>query len=997
MNPTKKSSKSTKEKAGLSASKVDTFPIVGIGASAGGLAAFEAFFSGMPVNSDPGMAFVLVQHLAPDHKSILAELVRRYTRMQVFEVEDGMRVEVNCAYIIPPNRDMAFLNGNLQLLDPAQPHGRRLPIDYFFSTLAEDLHDQAIGIILSGTGSDGTLGARAIKAQGGMVMAQTPESTEFDGMPRSAIATGVVDYELKPADMAAQLIAYVTHASQKPLKIDKVVPVDAFNSLQKIFVLLRTQTGHDFSEYKPSTIHRRIERRLAIQQITTIESYVKYLQKNPIEVEALFHDLLIGVTNFFRDIDAFKALEDQVIPRLFVGRPAGKFIRVWSTGCSTGEEAYSVAILLLEQMEKLKGKFVIQIFATDIDSRAISTARAGVYPVSVAADISPERLSRFFTLESDGSAYRIHKSVRDLVIFSEQDMIKDPPFSRLDLIICRNVLIYLEAGLQRKLIPLFHYALNTPGYLFLGTSEGVGDSTDLFEAVDRKSKLYMSKPSEHRRLPDSRNRFLLRLEHASVVDRVEEKQKPKTKLSVRELTEQALLKQLAQAGALVNAAGDILYLHGRTGLYLEPPPGESGTNNIIKMAREGLRPALSMALRDAILKNATMSNVGLHVKTNGHYSLVNLTVCPLSVVLPAAPGAALYLVILEESQLVVDNGNSKAKTKTGSASLATAARIAALEQELRAKDEFLQNTQEELEGSNEELKSSNEEMQSVNEELQSSNEELETSKEELQSVNEELATVNNELQTKVTDLSHLNNDMNNLLAGTGIATVFVDHRLFILRFTPTVSQIMNLIASDVGRPINHIVSNLVGYSDLVPDVQSVLNTLTPVEKHVQALDGKWYAMGIRPYRTLENVIEGAVITFTDISEIKLAEETLEKANNLMRLATVVRDSNDAIILQDLTGRILAWNPGAVRLYGFSENEGLKLNSRDRIPEDIQQEAREQLIQASKSSLLSPLLTKRLHKNGTLINVSVVASALTDESGKTYAISTTERQTDNAAG
>jgi two-component system CheB/CheR fusion protein len=467
-----------------------SFPIVGIGASAGGLSAFEAFFSGMPADIDPGMAFVLVQHLAPDHKSILAELIRRYTRMQVFEVEDGMPVRVNCAYIIPPNHDMAFLNGTLQLLEPSEPRGRRLPIDFFFRSLAQDQHQLAIGIVLSGTGSDGTLGVRAIKGEAGMVMVQSPESTEFDGMPRSAIATGLVDWELPPAAMPAQLIAYVAHAfGEHSALIAEQTPSNE-NALKKIFILLRAQTGHDLSQYKTNTINRRIVRRMAVHQLESIEDYVRYLQKTPAEVDALFRDLLIGVTSFFRDPQAFQALEEQVIPQIFDNHPPGSVIRVWSTGCSTGEEAYSIAILLQERMEALKQGWTLQVFASDIDRHAIAAARAAVYPASIAADISPQRLARFFTAEADGGAYRINKSIRDLLVFSEHDLLRDPPFSRLDLISCRNLLIYLGAELQKSIIPLFHYALNPFGMLFLGTSESVGGFFDLFSVLDRKAKIY---------------------------------------------------------------------------------------------------------------------------------------------------------------------------------------------------------------------------------------------------------------------------------------------------------------------------------------------------------------------------------------------------------------------------------------------------------------------------------------------------------------------------
>ncbi|KAB2643174.1 MAG: chemotaxis protein CheR, partial [Verrucomicrobia bacterium] len=447
------------------------FPVVGIGASAGGLAAFEAFFSGLPA-ADPGMAFVLVQHLDPNHKSILADLIRRYTRLPVFEVEDGLVVRPNCVYVIPPGHDLALLNGALQLLEPTEPRGLRLPIDFFFRSLAQEQRERAIGIVLSGTGSDGTQGVRAIKGEGGMVMAQNPASTEFDGMPRSAIGTGVVDYELLPAEMPESLIAYAKHAFGK-LPKSAILPVPKVeNALKKIFILLRAQTGHDFSQYKPSTIGRRIERRMAVHQIEGIDGYVKYLQQTPAEVEALFRDMLIGVTGFFRDPEVFQVLEEKVIPALFAGKSPGAVIRVWIAGCSTGEEAYSLAMLLVEHMEAIKASFTVQLFATDIDSRAIATARVGRYPVSIAADLSPERLARFFT--ADGGGYRIHKSIRDLLVFSEQDVIKEPPFSKLDLLSCRNLLIYLGAELQKKLIPLFHFALKPDGWLFLGTSEGVG-------------------------------------------------------------------------------------------------------------------------------------------------------------------------------------------------------------------------------------------------------------------------------------------------------------------------------------------------------------------------------------------------------------------------------------------------------------------------------------------------------------------------------------------
>ncbi len=1087
------------------------FPIVGVGASAGGLAAFEAFFSGMPADKDPNMAFVLVQHLAPDHKSILTELVRRYTRMQVSEAEDGVVVQPNCAYIIPPNRDMAFLNGTLQLLEPSSPRGQRLPIDFFFRSLAQDQHERAICIVLSGTGSDGTQGLRAVKAEGGMVMAQNPESTEYDGMPRSAINTGLVDFILPAAEMPVHLIAYAAHAfGHSAQTLTPPIPKveDAF---KKIFVLLRSQTGHDFSQYKQNTIKRRVERRMAVHQIAELSSYVRFLQRTPVEVEALFRDLLIGVTNFFRDPEAFSALETLVIPGLFTDKMSGGVIRAWICGCSTGEEAYSVAILLQEQMERLKTSIKIQLFATDIDSRAIDFSRSGVYSASIAADVSPERLARFFTLENDGSSYRINKTIRDLLVFSEHDVNKDPTFSKLDLICCRNLLIYLNADLQKKLIPLFHYSLNPGGILFLGTSETTGDFTYLFSVLDRQQKLYQRKedPSAIQHIPQGRFSRIL-TENGTI----QKHAAPSSggKISLKETTEQILLQHYAPTSVLVSERGEILYIHGSTGRYLEMVSGEP-TMNILKMAREGLKRELSTALHSTVKYRNPVERQGLKVKTNGSFSVVNLTILPVPPTADSITELTLYLVVLEE-------GMEADKLLPSAASAGTLVEqpdettndrdvlVIRLKQELRANEEYLQSANEELETSNEELKSSNEEMQSVNEELQSTNEELETSKEELQSVNEELATVNTELQTKVFDLSRANNDMNNLLAGTGVGTVFVDFKLLIQRFTPSITQVINLILSDVGRPVGHIVSNLVAYHTLTEDIKSVLDSLIPKEVEVQNKEGAWFLLRIRPYRTLENVIEGAVVTFFDISEIKQTREALSKAhqaiqtmldsitdgllvldhkwiytycsekgaellgmrskdligncvwdlfplakgskfdeyyhraaetgqtahfeeyypeplnkwfechcfpspdglsvyfhdiserkrveewlktaNDQLRLAVVVRDAHDAIVLQDMGGRIIAWNPAAVRMYGWSESEALAINIRDLIPEKLQKQDVERIQQLGRKDIIEPYRTQRIAKDGSVKEVWLTATALVNEEGQVYAIATSER-------
>jgi two-component system CheB/CheR fusion protein len=970
------------------------FPIVGIGASAGGLAAFEAFFSGMPADKEPGMAFVLVQHLAPDHHSILTDLVRRYTRMQVFEITDGVAVQPNCVYIIPPNRDMALLNGVLHLLEPGSPRGQRLPIDFFFRSLAQDQREQAICIILSGTGSDGTLGLRAVKGEGGLVMVQSPESTEYDGMPRSAIATGLVDVALLPAEMPNYLISYAAHAAERNNRSQTPQLPTSEDALKKIFILLRIQTGHDFSQYKRNTIKRRLERRMIVQQITDLDVYVRFLQQTPAEVETLFRDLLIGVTSFFRDPDAFASLETRGIPQLFSNKPDDSAIRVWVCGCSTGEEAYSIAILLLEEMERLKRNDKLQIFATDIDSRAISQARTGLYPSSIAADVTPERLTRFFSPEADGSVFRINKRIRDLLVFSEHDLLKDPPFSRLDLISCRNLLIYLNGELQKKVIPLFRYALKRDGRLFLGTSESLGDFVNLFSVLDRQAKLYQRKED----LSDLQRPVIAHFNPPLAAELPVQKQPAQPlatgKRSLREITEQTLLERYAPVSVLVTERAEMLYIHGNTGRYLEMAAGEPGLN-ILKMAREGLKRDLATALHSAIKEQLPVERHGLQVKTNGGFSSVNLAILPVAPTADSITTQTLYLVVLQELSaetpvLPAVHGTPLLEQPDEQTMEATAL-VARLKQELKANEDYLQSANEELETSNEELKSSNEEMQSVNEELQSTNEELETSKEELQSVNEELATVNNELQTKVTDLSRANNDMVNLMAGTGIGTVFVDFQQNILRFTPSIIQVINLITSDLGRPVGHIVTNLVGYDTLVEDIKAVLDSLVPREVEVQTKSGTWFLLRIRPYRTLDNVIEGAVISFFDINEIKKMRDALEKANNQLRLAVVLRDAHDAIMLKDLDGRIMAWNPAAERLYGWSEAEALQMNIRELIPEAEQAGYLLQVQQLCSNMQLKPYRTARIAKDGTIKQVWLTATALLNEAGQVYGIATTERE------
>jgi two-component system CheB/CheR fusion protein len=931
----------------------------------------------------PDCAFILIQHLSPDHESILSEIVGRYTTMPAVEVEDGMKVHPNHVYIIPPNHNMALINGTLQLLDPSEPHGHRLPIDFFFNSLAQDQGNRAIGIVLSGMGSDGTKGIYSIHNNGGLVIAQKASSAQYDAMPSSAMATGLVDYELSAEEMGVVILHYITHTLYNLVTTPTVeIGKKHENALQKIFILLRAQTSHDFSQYKPSTIHRRIERRMNVHQIEDMDDYVKYLQQSPEEIEALFRDLLIGVTNFFRDPEAFALLEEKIIPELFEGKTAGDSVRVWSCGCSNGSEPYSIGILIQEYMESLKTPFHVQIFATDIDPQAIATARAGLYPSTIAADISPQRLKRFFTVESDGN-YRIHKNIRDMIIFSEQDLIKDPPFSKLDLISCRNLLIYMSSELQKKIIPLFHYALNPQGILFLGTSEGIGEFENLFSDIDRKAKLYQRQEdvdAPKRRLMSS---FipLSSPHHPQYQTPIVNAPSP-VKIPLREITEQTLLAHLTPTGMLVNALGDILYLYGHTGMYLEIPNGEPGVSNILQMAREGLKREVTVALHKASTTGEIVHASPLYIKTNAHYTTASMTVRPVDSQDPSVH-AKLYLIIIEEALLPLQQSTVITTDTTVPADENTHAHIAKLKHELIAKDDYIKATHQQLQTANEELKSANKEMQSINEELQSTNEELETSKEEMQSLNEELSTVNAELQTKVIGLSQANNDMNNLLSGTGIATLFVDHQLNILRFTPTASSLINLINSDIGRPVGHIVSNLVDYHSMQADIQNVLDTLIPKEIKVYTTMGKWFMMRIMPYRTLNNVIEGAVITFVDITEIVDAQE-------MRHFAVVIHDAYDAITVQDLDGNILAWNPSATRLYGWSEAEAQAMNVKDRIPQANKAKALKTIMDLSQNKIIKPYLTQRLCKDGSIKEVWITATVLINDNGQNYAIATTER-------
>lgn len=879
--------------------------IVGIGASAGGLEAIEGFFAKTP--SDTHMAFVIVQHLSPEHKSIMGSLLEKYTSMEIMEVQDGMKVQPNCIYLNSPNKEIDILDGTLHLADPSVNRGIRLPIDHFFRSLADDQGERAICIILSGTGSDGTLGLKAIKGAGGMAMVQTEAQAHYDNMPRSAINTGQVDYILGVEQMATELAKYVQHPSIKtPDKL--ATPTEEMEScLSKIFIQIRAVTGHDFSHYKRNTITRRIQRRMAVHQLDSLANYVRYLQQNNEEVKTLLKDLLITVTNFFRDPDAFGVLEKKVIPALLENRSPDVPIRVWVSGCATGEEAYSLAMLLAEAMENTKKHYQVQVFATDIDEDALNYARAGVYPEAIAADVSMDRLKKFF-IKGD-KTFKIKKQIREMVVFAVQNLIKDAPFSRLDLVSCRNVLIYMDSVLQKKILPLFCYTLNPDGFMFLGTSESVGDFVSDFSVVDSKWKVFKRKSVELRSPVD--NPVLPFSETRMDPVKMDNNNTPRIDTNVRQTAERVLLQDYGSPCVFVNDRYEIVYFHGKTDAFLAQPSGEPSLE-ILKLAREELRPKLNTLLRKAIQKKKTFVAEGLKIAYRGDYINFDLTVRPLA---ETTAEGGLAMVIFQPKAFEVPAAVSKKKGKTSTGTVNP--RIIALEQELLSMKEYLQTTIEELETSNEELKSTNEELQSTNEELQSTNEELETSREELQSTNEELGTVNAELQNKVNELTATSNDLNNILGSTDIATVFLDNDLCIKRFTPAAKELFSFIDSDTGRPIRHIVHQL-KYDDLLKDTEHVLTKLEAVEKELQDSNGHWFLMKILPYRTLDNTIEGVVVTFFNMTSQKQAQLAAEQA----RIITegILDTIHEPLLVFDDAIRVISANPAFYKKFQVSQKD-----------------------------------------------------------------------------
>ena len=863
---------------------------MGLGGSAGGLKAFEQFFSNMP--PDTGMAFVLLQHLDPIHKCILPELIQRKTKMKVFQIEDGMKVQPNCIYVIPPNNHLSIQLGILKLVESSVSRSPRMPIDFFFSHLAEDQGEKSICIIFSGMGTDGTLGLKEVKDKLGMAMVQDPDTTEYNGMPLSALSTNLVDFIAPAEELPAKLIGYVKHLIKPSIKPSNQKPVAAdknSSELQKVLVLIRNRTGHDFSLYKKNTLYRRIERRISVLQIDKISRYVSYLQQNPQEVDLLFNELLIGVTNFFREPETFEYLKENAIPNLLKNRMKERIIRIWIPGCSTGEEVYSIAIILRECMERIKqvNSFKVCIFATDINSQAVEIARQGTYPANIAADVSQERLTQFF-IKVDDSSYQINKAIREMVVFAPQNIIMDPPFIKLDMICCRNLLIYFSTELQKKLFPIFHYSLNSGGILFLGSSETIGEHTGLFSILDNRLKIFERKDSISSLLPiiDYLSPTIFREGLKADIA------KKDISVAIPDMIQRILRENYTPPAVIINENGDIIYISGKTGKYLEPSPGKANLN-VFVMARDEIRFELGKAIREACSQKIPVTANLLNAKYNGGFHNIKITVRPFCI---SEHPSGLLMIIFED--IISSMQAESSSTDSALASEQTAA-VMELEGQLTYTREHLQSIIEEMETSQEELKSMNEELQLTNEELQSANEELKTSREELQSLNEELITVNFELQTKNNELSQSNSDMKNLLSSTRIATIFLDNNLKIKRFTPEMTSIINLIQTDVGRPVSDIVQKL-KYSNLIPDVREVLDTLVYKEVQVQTTAGNWFNMRIFPYRTIENVIDGVVITFSEITKNKILEESLIETNNFTQ--SVISTLREPMIV--LNGKLI---------------------------------------------------------------------------------------------
>lgn len=845
-----------------------SFPIVALGASAGGLEALEAFFKNAP--ADSGLAYVVIQHLDPKHEDMLAELLQRRTAMPVSRITDGMKVEPNRVYVIPPNRDLSILHGVLYLLEHPPEIGPRQPIDFFFRALAEDWRERSAVVVLSGMGTDGTAGATAIKQHEGMVFAQDPESAKFDSMAQSVIHAGVADVIASAEDLPSRILEHFRHApGVEPESIDSgdgaTVEGAAGIGMEKVLILLRRQTGHDFSTYKRNTLWRRIERRMNLHHLSLVADYVRYLRENPQEVDLLFKEMLIGVTGYFRDPSVWERLKAELIPEMVRAHPEGGVLRAWVAACSTGEEAYSLAMIFHEAMEADASlpKMSLQIFATDLDKDAIDRARTGVFPEGIFKDVSEERLRKFFKHEDSG--YRVGKEIREMVVFAQQNLISDAPFTKLDILCCRNLLIYFSAEMQKKLLPLFHYCLNPGGILVLGCAETIGPATDLFAALPGKERIYRrletAAPLERMHFPVA---FTLPPGRSSTVDvAVAVAQLPKPDLQTR--ANEFLLANYAPVSVLVSEAGDILYINGKTNHYLEPAAGRANWNLFV-MARGELSHSLFEIFRRAVRQKEILTARDLVVEANGKNRVVDVIVHPIT-----------DSAVLQGMVMVVFREVAGAETPPGKivAEGKHSTRLIEMGHELRSAQEELQLLREEMQTTSEELKSSNEELQSANEELQSMNEELTTSKEEMQAMNEELQVVNQDLMGKLQDLSRTNNNMKNLLSSTDTATLFLDNELNVRWFAPQTTDIINLVPSDVGRPVTDIVSRL-DYNGLAQDTREVLRTLMPLKKEIPTVDGRWFSARIIPYRTKESMIDGLVITFLDVTEARHLAIELEE-------------------------------------------------------------------------------------------------------------------------
>ncbi len=830
---------------------------VGIGASAGGLEAIESFFKKMPFDSD--LAFVVVQHLSPDYKSLMEELLSKHTRMPVTRVVDGQQVEANCIYLIPPKKNLTIFHGKLLLSEQDHGRGVNLPIDVFLRSLAEDQGEKAIGIVLSGTGSDGSRGIRAIKEAGGMVMVQEPESSKFDGMPKSAIATGLHDFVLASEEMPAQLLAFVKHPHAAQAELSDSLLSDE-DGLARIFALLLQRCKVDFTYYKPSTVVRRIERRMTVNQIHGLRDYVRYLEHYPAEVSKLSREMLIGVTNFFRDKEVFDYLGEQLLTGLFQGDPRRE-VRYWVAGCSTGEEAYSLAILSLEVMERLGTRASIKIFATDVDRDAVQFAAGGVYPESIAADLTPSILAKYFQRREDG--FQVERRVREMVVFAQHNILKDPPFTNIDLVSCRNLLIYLQPVLQKQAMELFSFALKPDGILMLGTSETTGDASALYESVHHQLKLYRAKgdrsPSLLSGLPPFDGSRGSRRRRFAATGR---NQSGHREDSMLDRLLQALAGDFVPLSLVVNDRGELLHLVGDAAGFLSFPQGKV-TTDVGKMAAKDIAIPLTTGLQKCFKTRRESVFTNIRVKRGGQVQILRMRVRPL----PERKGQdPLAVVLIEEVRKEASQQDAGASYDLDKEA---EQRIHDLEQELQFTRENLQATVEELETSNEELQSTNEELMASNEELQSVNEEL-------QSVNEELLTVNAEHQSKIQELVELSDDLDNLLTGTDIATVFLDGDLCVRRFTPAARRIIGLAKADLGRRFVHVHHGLLT-DDLSLWIQRVQSGSEAIEKEVQSERGHWYLLRITPYRLAAHTIAGVVISLVDITPIQAAREALRRS------------------------------------------------------------------------------------------------------------------------